>query len=72
MNEATLTERAQMLLNNDFNWYVVTLESGEYELKHSTALSSILQCGEPMQDYGFKEIEQCWNGDDHSIEDDYI
>lgn len=63
MNESTLTERAQMLLNNDLTWYVVTLENGEYELIHESGLSNILQCGEPMSDYGYTAIERCWNGE---------
>jgi len=42
VTEVKLTERAQMLINNNHDWYVVTLEDGSYELKHSTALSQLL------------------------------
>ena len=72
MNESALTERAKMLLNNSSDWYVVTLDDGKYKLLHKTGLSNILQCGEPMKDFGYTAIEQCWDGQDFTIEDDYI
>lgn len=71
-NEMQLTERAQMLINNSLDWYVVTLENGDYELKHSSGLSSILECGEPMERFGYSGIERCWNGEDLSTEDDWV
>lgn len=71
-NEMKLTERAQMLMNNSLDWYLVTLEDGEHELKHSSGLSSILECGEKMEDFGYVAIERCWNGEDLSTEDDWV
>lgn len=67
-----LTKRAEMLMNNDLNWYVVTDEDGNLTLEHRTSLSAILECGMSMKDYGIKGIEQCWNGEDLSTEDDWI
>lgn len=72
MTEVKLTERAQMLINNSHDWYVVTLVDGSYELKHSTALSAIIECGEPAEEYGYTAIEKCWNGDDLTTEDDWV
>jgi len=66
-----LTNRAQMLLNNDLTWYVCTTIEGELQLHHSSALSAILECGEPASEYGFETIEQCWNGEDLSDEADW-
>jgi hypothetical protein len=66
-----LTNRAQMLLNNDLTWYVCTTVEGELALHHSSALSAILECGEPASEYGFETIEQCWNGEDLSDENDW-
>jgi hypothetical protein len=70
--EIKMTERAEMLMNNNLEWYVVTLCSGKHELMHQTNLSSILQCGEPMSDFGYTALERCWNGEDLSTEDDWI
>ncbi len=67
-----MTERAQMLIANNLEWYVVTLENGQHEVKHHTMLSSILECGESEEDCGYTAIEQCWNGEDLSTEDDWI
>ncbi len=66
-----LNRRAQMLLNNDLNWYVCTTIDGECQLHHSSSLSAILECGEPASKYGFEAIEQCWNGEDLSDENDW-
>lgn len=51
---------------------MVTLEDGEHELKHSSGLSSILECGEKMEDFGYMAIERCWSGEDLSTEDDWV
>ncbi len=70
--ELVLSPRAEMLINNDLNWYVVTLENGDYELIHDSGLSKILQCGEPLADFGYTNMDQCWNGEDYSDEDDWV
>lgn len=70
--EDELTARAKMLMGNDLNWYVVTTDCGNYELKHASMLSAILECGEPMESYDYTAIEQCWNGEDLSTEDDWL
>lgn len=70
--EQKLTERAQMLLDNSLEWYVVTLENGEHQLMHETSLSSILQCGEDPDKFGYTNIERCWNGEDLTDENDYV
>ena len=62
--------RVRMLINNGYDWYVVTLEDGSYELMHKSALSSILQCGANPAEFGFENIEQCWNGEDLSDDND--
>ena len=67
-----LTQRAQMLISNSLEWYVVTLENGEYELMHESSLSSILQCGEDPAKFGYTSLERCWNGEDLADENDCI
>lgn len=71
-DEMTLTARAEMLMRNSLDWYVVTRQNGDYELKHASELSSILQCGHPPEQYGYVAVEQCWNGEDLSTEDDWF
>ena len=60
----TMTEKEQALYDNDYNWYVVDLIEGGWDLKHETALSSILQCGHAPEDYGYAAVNQCWNHED--------
>jgi hypothetical protein len=67
-----LTTRAKMLLNNSLEWYVVTLADGGHELRHQSALSSILECGEEPGQFGIVNYEQCWNGEDLTTEDDWV
>jgi len=52
------------LVENDLNWYVCEMLDGTFELKHSTSLSSILECGCSPEDYGIETIHQCWNGEE--------
>jgi len=52
------------LVVNDLNWYVVEMIDGTYQLKHSTALSSILECGADPEAFGIAALHQCWNGDE--------
>jgi hypothetical protein len=66
-----LNKRAQMLLNNNLEWFVCTTTEGEDALHHSSSLSAILECGEPASKYGFETVEQCWNGEDLSNEADW-
>ena len=53
-----------MLINNDLDWYVVDYDDGSTKLVHHTGLSSILDCGYDMEDFGITNMERCWNGDD--------
>lgn len=63
-----MTLRAKMLMNNGHDWYVVTLMDGTNELRHKTALSSILECGADPAEFGFESVERCWNGEDLSTD----
>ena len=54
----------QTLINNDHNWYVIRTVDGDYDLRHVSALSAILQCSEPPERYGIAALQQCWGGDD--------
>lgn len=72
MSDLRMTERAKMLFDNDLDWYVCTLENGDYELVHATGLSSILEAGQPPEESGYTNIERCWNGEDLTTEDDWV
>jgi hypothetical protein len=54
----------EALKNNGLDWYVVRKTDGEYELKHESGLSSILQCDHKPEDYDIEDYQQCWNGED--------
>lgn len=60
----TTEDRRNALMNNDLDWYLVDYSDGRTDLVHATALSSILQCGEPMEQHGISNMQQCWNGED--------
>lgn len=64
MSEKKLTanEAYWALIINDLNWYVVEYTDGTFDLKHDTALSSILECGADPAEWGIEELHQCWNG----------
>ena len=57
----TMTEedRDRIKHVNNYNWYLVDFEDGTSDIRHDTALSSILQCGHDPQDYGIINMEQC-------------
>lgn len=59
-------DKMDILMRNGIDWYVATYVDGTYELKHSTQLSNILQCGQPAEDFGIVNLEQCWGGVDLS------
>lgn len=52
------------LIQNSPDWYVVRTVDGDYDLRHASALSAILQCGEPPEQFGIDAMQQCWGGDD--------
>lgn len=52
-------KKEKMLENNDYDWYVVEYDDGDIQLKHNTSLSSILQCGQDMADFGIISMDQC-------------
>ena len=52
------------LVENGLDWYVCEMVDGTFELRHATALSSILQCGYDPKDFGIVELHQCWNGEE--------
>ena len=60
----TANEAYEALINNDLNWYIVEYEDGTFDLKHDTALSSILQCGADPAEWGIAELHQAWNGEE--------
>ena len=60
----TANEAYGALINNDLNWYVVEYDDGTFDLKHDTALSSILQCGADPAEWNISELHQCWNGEE--------
>lgn len=61
----TRDERNEILESNDYNWYLVDNSDGTTEIKHASALSSILECGEPMSRYGIATITQCGVAEDY-------
>lgn len=64
----TSKNRYDALLNNDHDHYLVGYEDGTTEVKHSSTLSNILQCGEPAENYGIARLQQCWAGEEIGIE----
>jgi hypothetical protein len=60
----TTEDRREALINNTLEWYLVDYSDGTTDVVHSTGLSSILQCGEAMEDHGITSMQQCWNGED--------
>jgi hypothetical protein len=62
--EWTSKERREALINNTLEWYLVDYTDGTTDIVHETSLSSILQCGEAMEDHGITAMQQCWNGED--------
>jgi len=52
------------LIINDYNWYIVEYADRSFDLKHQTALSSILQCGADPADFGILILHQCQNGEE--------
>ena len=59
-------ERNEILISNGIEWYLVDYDDGSTVLKHSSALSSIIECGYNAVDFGIVEMQQCWNGEDLS------
>ena len=45
--------------NNDRDWYVVEYDNGEIDLKHSSSLSNILECGHDPVEYNIVQMHQC-------------
>lgn len=60
----TAKERFDALVNNDLDHYLVDYEDGTTELKHRSLLSSILDCGQPTEDFDIARMQQCWNGEE--------
>jgi hypothetical protein len=60
--------KTDMLIENSSDWYAVTMLNGALELRHATTLTAILDCDIAPEDCGILQIEQCWNGQDLSIE----
>jgi len=54
-----INEKDRMLMNNDFNWYVVTYFDHSIELKHKSSLISILEGRQKMANFNILEIDQC-------------
>ena len=61
-----MRDKLEMLKNNGLDWYVTTDTDDRVALKHASELSAILECGHDPADYGYAEIQQCWNGEDLS------
>jgi hypothetical protein len=59
MNKINEDKKEALLKNNDYDWYVVEYDDGDIELKHSSSLSNILQCGQEMEDFGIISLDQC-------------
>lgn len=60
-NQSYFSDRQWMLFTHGLDFYVVTTEDNEYLLKHESSLSSILECGQPVSEFGYIDIERCWN-----------
>jgi hypothetical protein len=54
----------QELVNNGLDWYVVEYADGSFDVKHSSGLSAILDCGHDPADYGIESLHRCWNGEE--------
>ncbi len=63
--EDEFTTKEIMLFSNNLEWYLVTNTDGDCDLKHQTELSSILECGEDPEQFGYVDIERCWNHEDY-------
>ena len=63
MEKLTANEAYNVLINNDLDWYIVEYDDGTFDLKHNTALSSILECGADPAEWGIKDLYQCCNGE---------
>lgn len=61
-------QKLSMLTDNSADWFVATLASGDFELCHQSSLSSILECGDDMFDYGFASLDRCGSAADVYIE----
>jgi len=51
-----------LMVKNDRDWYAVWYKingKNTVELKHHTALSNILQCGEPLRKFNIVAMYQC-------------
>jgi len=59
----TASEAYEAIINNGLDWYIAEYEDGTYDLKHETALSSILQCGADPAEWNILQLHQCWNGE---------
>lgn len=59
----TKNEIAEMMVNNGVDWYACLMEDGTVEMRHQTALSSILQCYQPASRYGIRAIYRCGEDD---------
>jgi len=64
MENNTIGTAYQALIDNSYDWYVCEMTDGTLDLKHRTALSSILECGYAAEDFGIDELHQCWNGEE--------
>ena len=58
-NEMTDELREALLKSYDYNWYLVDYDDDTTLVLPATELSSILDCGFPMDDYGIVSMEQC-------------
>lgn len=50
-DKLSANEAFEALVNNSLDWYIVEYQDGTYELKHQSALSSILECGADPADW---------------------
>jgi hypothetical protein len=68
VTKTTRTSIIDYLVANDSNWYVTIDKNGDAQLKHSTALSNILECGGDTEDYDIDAIIQCGAENDETAE----
>jgi len=66
--EEEIPELVKLLIKNGLDWYVCHTEDGDFELKHASAISNIIECGHSCEEYGYTKIDRCWNGVDLSDE----
>ena len=57
-----ISKKRELLLENGRDWYVVEYKTGELVVKHRSNLTSILDVGRPMAEFGIIDLTECGHG----------